>query len=130
MFGITPEPLDAVDMGSPLRNSFTFGHLDMRPTQSKTGVSPVLDCVAQAANGGVGVVKGQQFGSAPRRYGQRSNMLIPLVNAEYDGFPLGSLATWTSPEFIRTWFHRVRVADPSISYGLESVCKCTTCRVG
>jgi hypothetical protein len=36
VFGIASEPLDAVDLGSPLRNTFLFAHLDMHPTQPKT----------------------------------------------------------------------------------------------
>lgn len=86
MFCIAPEAFDAVDKGSPLSNSFLFGHGDMRPAQPKTGVSPVFVSVVQAADGGVCVDNGQQFDSATCRNGKRSNMPIPLVDAEYDRF--------------------------------------------
>lgn len=116
VFGIAPEAFDAVDVGSPLWNSFLFGHGDMRPAQPKTGVSPVLVSVVQAADGGVGVDNGQQFGSASRRDGERSNMPIPLVNAEYDGFPLGSPAPGTRPESTERGF--VELELPVQTFGL------------
>lgn len=98
VFGIAPEAFDAVDVGSTLRNSNLFGHGDVRPTQTKTGVSPVFVCVVQTADGGVGVDNGQQLGSASRRDRECSNMPIPLLDAEYDGFSLGSPAPGTRPE--------------------------------
>jgi len=116
MFGVTPEPFDAVDLGSPLRNSFLFGHRDMRPSQPKTGVSPVFIGGVQAANGGVGVDNVQQFGSTPRRDGVRSNMHIPLVNAEYEGFSLGSPAPRTRPESTERGF--VELELPVQAFGL------------
>lgn len=116
VFGIAPEAFDAVDVGSPLWNSFLFGHGDMRPTQPKTGVSPVFVGVVQAADGGVRVDNGQQFGSASRRDWERSNMPISLVDAKYNGFSLGSPAPGTSPESTERGF--VEFELPVQAFGL------------
>jgi len=116
VFCVAPEAFDTVDVGSSLRNSFLFGHGDMRPAQPKTGVSPVFIGVIQAADGGVCVDNGQQFGSAPRRDGERSNMPIALVNAEYDGFSFSSPTPGTRPESTERGF--IELELPVQTFGL------------
>lgn len=89
VLGIAPEAYYAVDMGSPLRNSFLFGHRDISSTQAQTGVSRVFIGVIQTTVGGVCIDNYQQFDSAPRRDGMGTDMPIQLVDAENDGSSIG-----------------------------------------
>lgn len=111
VFGITTEHFDSNDVCSSSWLTFLFGYCDTRLTRLKTVVSAVLLGDLPASSGSVGIENGQHFCKAPLRYTKRSYILIPIVNAKYDGFSIGFPNTGTGSGSAERGFVDLQLPD-------------------
>ena len=96
--GITPEPLDPVDVGFSLRNAILFGYRVVCPSQTKTGVSSILAGVILAAVVGFGIVNGKLFGFFAASLREMTRHPQSARRWECDVFSFGSTTIGPSPE--------------------------------